>query len=1549
MAKGKNEVEIVVKGKGVKATKKELDQLAASQRKASRGNQKLANSSISADRGLKGTANMSSNVSKNFSKMQQGLEGGGGGSGGLVRAYALLAANVFALTAAFGILSRSAQVDTLTASIERLEVVSGKGIKSVARDLQEAAGFGLSFAESLRSVSLATSAGFGGPEIERLGSVAKNAAISLGRNLPDALDRIFRGVIKVEPELLDEIGLFVRVNEAASKYAADLGVAVGDLTEFQKRQAFLNEALEQGEQKFQVFEDIEIDAFAKLQTTFADLTQDILSFANLAITPLINLLSENRLIFTLIFTAVATTLLRMAIPAMTQFTSKTVENALAAQEAANLQQQKSKATIALINAEKAAQEALQRELLETQRIEIQRQTKTVPIAVGGRDKSKRIEDALQKEIAAKGRLQLITKRIADIESPRGLKQREKNEEVQEELRMLKQERDLLLQIRRIDEQPDRVTEEKKGRQADITNIRTKIAAQTAERLANVQAVASNEGLRASLKQVGIEYNKLYKDILATTGATGLFGKASARLKAIMFALKAGTISLATAFEVLWASIMGPLTVFLFLLPIFQSFNRFLGVGSESAEKLTNANKEMANALDLLPARIDHVNKQMEKLADSNFKAVNEGTEAFKNSIFETIQALDEQIIAFDEYTAAASGWAQFWGERLPELFGRGTKNKIRRNTDEIIETIRAQSEMLTPEMERLFAQLDRAGSTRTKEDDKEVRQAILDRQKEEAEGFKNIRSAIDGARDSARAFANSLIVKTDVDKPLATFRQLNTVLESSLLSEKERKNVLGEITNDAAVLALVTEDQRRILQSSVVTDKAKRQILQDIEDSYFRQQEVLIRQKQELAEIKTLQQSISSLTKVSEGAVDRAFQLRQQEVELQREGLEFQIRSAEKGTSLTREELLDLSKKKTLLGDERVTKENIAAVQAALNALQELENLELKQKFATATEEFRLLLQKAEVQKTLLGYEENLNKEKMKQVELQAKIAQFAETGSTSLSPVRQAAVLLKQIALESSTLKQKEKIEKDIVNNKFAIMKAELQTMQAIETSENAIINAKKKANKDQLRTTLETAKVELRAAYDKLILQQKTGEISLKTFNNSMVAVITAMNSVDDQLKSVTNETGSTVTEISTNFANDLQNLSDAQKNALEAIGLKFGNQVDTMATKLLDLINKLNPGSDFGDNLFKSINNRFASVNLLTATKKDEDGKDTNIPLLSDAQKRSAVINMMEEDMMRLSKSIEETLGKDGVLLSALAEVGSNMIDLGQNFGATFAAAETGAEKTAAVLTAVGGVLSGIQSIVSANAEQQVNDIDKLIDAEKRRDGKSKESVERIKQMEKQKEKVQRKAFDTNKKLMIAQAIASTAAGIAATIPLLVPPTTGLAVALMAMMGTIGAAQVALISKLQFQGGSSDTPAAPNTALNIGSRSSNVDVAQQATGGELNYIRGGSTNGSNLGGAGAAMGRRGYANGGEGIVVGERGPEIITPADPVDITPNFALGGETNVNFTINAVDAAGVEDLLVNQRGNIIRMIREAANENGEDFLTQVDPMAYGSKS
>ena len=50
-------------------------------------------------------------------------------------------------------------------------------------------------------------------------------------------------------------------------------------------------------------------------------------------------------------------------------------------------------------------------------------------------------------------------------------------------------------------------------------------------------------------------------------------------------------------------------------------------------------------------------------------------------------------------------------------------------------------------------------------------------------------------------------------------------------------------------------------------------------------------------------------------------------------------------------------------------------------------------------------------------------------------------------------------------------------------------------------------------------------------------------------------------------------------------------------------------------------------------------------------------------------------------------------------------------------------------------------------------------------------------------------------------------------------------------------------------------------------------------------------------------------------------------------------------SNVNFNISAVDAAGVEDVLVRQKGHIIRMIREAANEHGQPFLESVSDGAY----
>ena len=196
-------------------------------------------------------------------------------------------------------------------------------------------------------------------------------------------------------------------------------------------------------------------------------------------------------------------------------------------------------------------------------------------------------------------------------------------------------------------------------------------------------------------------------------------------------------------------------------------------------------------------------------------------------------------------------------------------------------------------------------------------------------------------------------------------------------------------------------------------------------------------------------------------------------------------------------------------------------------------------------------------------------------------------------------------------------------------------------------------------------------------------------------------------------------------------------------------------------------------------------------------------------------------------------------------------------------------------------------------------------------------------------------------------MAQVIASTAAAVMQT---MAASGVGFFATPMAMLvAAMGAAQLAIIRKTQFDGGGGGDVAAPNTALKIGGRSNNVDVGSKATGGELSYLRGDRGVGSNANNftPGGAMGRKGYANGGDGIVVGERGPEVITPSAPIDVTPNYALGGQgQNINFNISAVDGASVQNMLNEQQGNIIQMIKDAANDNGEAFLENVDSTVYG---
>ena len=128
----------------------------------------------SADRAMKGVSRQSSNTTKNFSKMSQGL------TGGLVPAYATLAANIFALGAAFRFLKDEADYRLLMEGQRPYAATTGVAYKTLTNQIIEATAGQITFAEAAQAAAIGTAAGLNADQLERLGNAAKLASIALG-------------------------------------------------------------------------------------------------------------------------------------------------------------------------------------------------------------------------------------------------------------------------------------------------------------------------------------------------------------------------------------------------------------------------------------------------------------------------------------------------------------------------------------------------------------------------------------------------------------------------------------------------------------------------------------------------------------------------------------------------------------------------------------------------------------------------------------------------------------------------------------------------------------------------------------------------------------------------------------------------------------------------------------------------------------------------------------------------------------------------------------------------------------------------------------------------------------------------------------------------------------------------------------------------------------------------------------------------------------------------------------------------------------------------
>ena len=310
--------------------------------------------------------------------------------------------------------------------------------------------------------------------------------------------------------------------------------------------------------------------------------------------------------------------------------------------------------------------------------------------------------------------------------------------------------------------------------------------------------------------------------------------------------------------------------------------------------------------------------------------------------------------------------------------------------------------------------------------------------------------------------------------------------------------------------------------------------------------------------------------------------------------------------------------------------------------------------------------------------------------------------------------------------------------------------------------------------------------------------------------------------------------------------------------------------------------------------------------------------------------------------------DIMGPEGALMQSVVSAATVTTEAwGTAFDKMGVTGASGMEKAAAAAEAASATVGAIGNMMAASSAGRISAIDDEISAEQKRDGNSAASVAKIKKMEAKKEALKKKAFETDKKVKMAQTVMNTAAGI---MNFMSEGNIGMAVA----TGIMGAIQLATIAGTSYKGGGGSAPSAavPNQ-VGVGSRSASVDLAKgNNAGGEQAYMRGAAGVGNSMTNFRPAFtGAKYRASGGEtaGFMVGEQGPEMFIPdragrIAPADETANMN-NAPTNINFSISAVDSQGVEELLINQKGNIIKMIREAANEHGEFFLEAVQEKTY----
>ena len=548
-----------------------------------------------------GASQRAGGTARDFADQARGL-------GGLVRLYAQFAAELFAVSTAFNALRTAMDTQIMVRGMEQLSAASGDSLVSMSKGFVNATDGMISFREAAEAVTKATTSGLGREQVMQIAEVAKGASQALGVNMNDAVSRLTRGITKLEPELLDELGIFTKLDKAVQDYARTVGKSEGQLTDFERRQAFANAVLKEGRDKFSEIAQ-EGNPYDKLLASLKDTGTQILNIINSIVGPIAKIFADNQVLIGGAIAIITSRLLTKAIPALNDYGEWLKKTAKESAEVASGMSSDAWHGQYTRLADKAGMGASQKRVMDlaSENLSLEKQIDSV---------KKQQANTIQEIIKRDNQVTVIQAKI--LANQREITaERKKQETIAEQT------------VNRMTQEPKLLTDTwgfMKAKIADMENSR----ARGLDIRSQVVDVAEEQGPLAALE-------KLSELLAASSSAMGFFARAGTRIAGVIAIIGVAIRTVLTSL-IPWIKALGV------VIAIYEVLAPYIHNNTKETEAFNN--------------KLDQLNDATKTATDVNEKykqsLSTEAILAYANSFNSVTKSMKDTMEAFKEARAAAN-------------------------------------------------------------------------------------------------------------------------------------------------------------------------------------------------------------------------------------------------------------------------------------------------------------------------------------------------------------------------------------------------------------------------------------------------------------------------------------------------------------------------------------------------------------------------------------------------------------------------------------------------------------------------------------------------------------------------------------------------------------------------------------------------------------------------------------------------------------------------------------------------------------------------------